>query len=53
MLQLLHGQHQAPRQVVMLIIGFAATRPTFNHYLYHRDEFQFIGPDDAGEGREA
>lgn len=47
--KLLHGQHPAPRQVVMLIIGLAATRPTFNHYLYHRDEFRLIASEDVGK----
>lgn len=37
MVQLLHLQEQRPRQVLMLIIGTAATDPKFNHYLFRRE----------------
>lgn len=39
MLQLLHFQELPPRQVVMLIIGFAATKREENYYLFRRNEF--------------
>lgn len=42
MLQLLHLQAFPPRQVLMLIVGFAATRPVFNHFLFRRDEFHLV-----------
>lgn len=45
MLQLLHLQEFPPRQVLMLIIGFAATRPVFNHFLFRRDEFHLVAPE--------
>ena len=42
MLQLLHFQAFPPRQVVMLIVGYAATRREENYYLYRRNEFVLI-----------
>jgi proteasome lid subunit RPN8/RPN11 len=42
MLQLLHLQAFPPRQVLMLVVGFAATRPVFNHFLFRRDEFHLV-----------
>lgn len=42
MLNLLHFQQFPPRQVVMLIVGFAATRREENYYLYRRNEFVLI-----------
>jgi molybdopterin/thiamine biosynthesis adenylyltransferase/proteasome lid subunit RPN8/RPN11 len=45
MAQLLFLQPFPPRQVVMLIVGFAATRPQLNFYLYHRHDFLFISPE--------
>lgn len=36
---LLFGQERPPRHVLMLIVGFAATMPEFNDYLFRRDEF--------------
>lgn len=39
MLQLLHFQEAPPRQIVMLIIGFAATKRQENYYLFRRNEF--------------
>ena len=42
MLQLLHLQAFPPRQVLMLIVGFAATRPEFNHFLFRRNEFHLV-----------
>lgn len=46
MVQLLHLQPFPPRQVVMLIIGYAASRPTYNYFLFRRDEFQLVRLDD-------
>jgi len=46
MLELLHLQPFPPRQVVMLIIGFAASRPQFNYYMYHRGDFRLIEAGD-------
>lgn len=50
MLQLLHFQEFPPRQVVMLIVGFSATRREENYYLYRRKEFVLIAlhADDNG-----
>lgn len=45
MIQLLHLQAFPPRQVLMLIVGFAATRPVFNHFLFRRDEFHLVALD--------
>ena len=42
MLELLHFQEYPPRQVVMLIVGYAATRREENYYLYRRNEFVLI-----------
>jgi proteasome lid subunit RPN8/RPN11 len=42
MAQLLFLQPFPPRQVVMLIVGFAATRPQLRYYLYHRHDFSFV-----------
>jgi len=42
MIQLLHLQAFPPRQVMMLIVGFAATRPVFNHFLFRRGEFNLV-----------
>lgn len=42
MLLLLHGQAYAPRQVVMLIVGFSATTPRPQCYLYRRGELQLV-----------
>lgn len=39
MVQLLHFQEQTPRQVIMLIVGFAASAPVENYYLFRRSEF--------------
>ena len=53
MVQLLHLQPHPPRQVAMLIIGFAERRPDPNLYLFHRDDFHVkrIGelPYDLGD----
>lgn len=51
MLQLLLIQEFPPRQVLMLIVGFAATRPMFNHFLFRRDEFHLVAiePEPAPE----
>lgn len=40
MVQLLYLQPSPPRQVAMLIVGFAETRPEPNVYLFHRDDFR-------------
>lgn len=50
MQELLHCQEFPPRQVVMLIVGFAATAPQENFYLYRRNEFDLIAERDALEG---
>lgn len=52
MLELLHFQEFPPRQVVMLIIGYAATRRQENYYLYRRNEFVFIAREDHDEVQE-
>ncbi|MDP9421365.1 MAG: Mov34/MPN/PAD-1 family protein [Pseudomonadota bacterium] len=45
MAQLLFLQPFPPRQVAMLIVGFAATRPELNFYLFHRHDFRvFVTP---------
>lgn len=42
MVQLLLLQPNPPRHVVMLIVGFAETRPEINLYLFHRNDFQVL-----------
>ena len=42
MAQLLHCQNKTPRHVVMLIIGFAATRPVWRFHLFRKNQFQVI-----------
>jgi integrative and conjugative element protein (TIGR02256 family) len=42
MVALLHFQEFPPRQVVMLIVGYAATKREENYYLYRRNEFVLI-----------
>ncbi len=42
MAQILHLQEKTPRHVVMLIVGNAATRPTWRFHLFRRNEFQVI-----------
>lgn len=42
MAQLLLLQPLPPRQVVMLIVGYAKTNPKFNYYLFNRNDFQLI-----------
>ena len=42
MVTLLHFQDVTPRHVVMLILGFAATRPVENYYLFRRNEFRLV-----------
>lgn len=52
MLELLHFQEFPPRQVVMLIVGYAASRREENYYLYRRNEFVLIArheDDDRGQ----
>lgn len=46
MVQLLHLQPHPPRQVIMLIVGFAETRPEPNVYLFRRDDFQILRVED-------
>lgn len=48
MLELLHFQEFPPRQVVMLIVGHAATRREENYYLYRRNEFVLIARHEGG-----
>lgn len=50
MLQLLHFQEFTPRQVVMLIVGNAATRREENYYLYRRNEFILIARHENEDG---
>lgn len=50
MVQLLHFQEFPPRQVVMLIVGYAATSREENYYLYRRNEFVFIAREQGEEG---
>jgi proteasome lid subunit RPN8/RPN11 len=53
MVQLLHGQEFPPRQVIMIIVGFSATSPSLNYYLYRREEFRLIPVEEmlaGGEG---
>lgn len=53
MLELLHFQEFSPRQVVMLIVGYASTRREENYYLYRRNEFVFIARhENEGGGQE-
>lgn len=49
MINLLHFQEFTPRQVVMLIVGYAATRREENYYLYRRNEFVLIARQEDGE----
>ena len=42
MVNLLHLQPYPPRHVVMLIVGYSASDPQLNYYLYHRDEFEVV-----------
>jgi hypothetical protein len=42
MLELLHFQKFPPRQTVMLIVGYTATRREENYYLYRRNEYPLI-----------
>lgn len=46
MVQLLHLQQHPPRQVAMLIIGFAERRPDPNLYLFHRNDFRVMRIDE-------
>lgn len=46
MVQLLHLQPHPPRQVAMLIIGFAERRPNPTLYLFHRDDFRILHVED-------
>ena len=50
MAELLHLQERTPRQVVMLILGFAATTPIENYYLFRRDEFMLISIEESEGG---
>ncbi|WP_160162653.1 Mov34/MPN/PAD-1 family protein [Magnetococcus marinus] len=40
--QILHAQEKTPRHVVMLIVGFATTNPTWRFYLFRKNQFRFI-----------
>lgn len=42
MAQLLHFQEFSPRHVVMLIVGFSATVPQSNYYLFHRRDIRVV-----------
>lgn len=39
MVNILHLQENPPRHVMMLIIGFAATKPVWKYHLFRRNEF--------------
>jgi proteasome lid subunit RPN8/RPN11 len=49
MVQLLHFQEYTPRQVVMLIVGFAASAPVENYYLFRRSEFTVVTLEQLAE----
>jgi len=51
MLELLHFQEFPPRQVVMLILGYAATKREENYYLFRRNEFVLIPLHEGYDGR--
>lgn len=46
MARLLHGQDQPPRQVLMLIVGFAATNPEPNYFLFHRRDIRVVSQEE-------
>jgi len=50
MAQLLMLEPFPPRQVLMLIIGYAASRPTFSYFLFRRGEFKQISLDEIEGG---
>ena len=50
MLELLHFQEFPPRQVVMLIVGYAATKREENYYLFRRNEFVLIARQEGEDG---
>jgi proteasome lid subunit RPN8/RPN11 len=50
MVQLLHFQEYTPRQVVMLIVGFAATAPVESYYLFRRSEFTIVTLKQLAQG---
>lgn len=50
MLELLHFQEFPPRQVIMLIVGYAARRREENYYLYRRNEFVLIARHEDENG---
>lgn len=51
MLALLHLQDVTPRQIVMLIVGYSASHPVENYYLYRRNEIKLIAYEDYVQGR--
>lgn len=46
MVRLLHCQEHPPRQVVMLIIGYAASGPQPNYFLFHRRDIRIVTDDE-------
>lgn len=46
MVQLLHGQEYPPRQVVMLIIGHAASKPQSNYFLFRRRDLRIFSEEE-------
>ncbi|MCO6414095.1 MAG: ThiF family adenylyltransferase [Thiogranum sp.] len=46
MARLLHGQEYPPRHVVMLIIGYSASEPEFNYFLFHRRDIRIVTEDE-------
>lgn len=51
MLNILHFQENPPRHVVMLIVGYAATKPVWRYFLFRRNEFvlRLIETEGSGE----
>jgi integrative and conjugative element protein (TIGR02256 family) len=49
MAQILHFQEKTPRHVVMLIVGYAMTRPVWRFHLFRKNQFQIIPIDEVVE----
>lgn len=43
MVQILRMQEKTPRHVVMLIVGYAATKPLWRFHLFRRNEVKIVG----------
>ena len=46
MAQILYFQEKTPWHVVMLIVGYASTRPVWRFHLFRKNQFQFVGTED-------